>query len=157
MGFYYTPFQTAWLGARGLVHGLSLCPAELGWQVHLASFCLVCPVLLTQKPAGQYWETNGIACNVRATTSGCLYEKLYLAPFRAFLCREPFRCAELSGLYDAIANGLWGAGLQNKIDAMENEKAELISVLESAAPATANLHPALAALNKEKIANLRMF
>jgi hypothetical protein len=40
---------------------------------------------------------------------------------------------------------------------MENEKAELISVLESAAPATASLHPALAALYKEKIANLRMF
>ena len=63
----------------------------------------------------------------------------------------------LSGLYDAVANELWGAGLQNKIDAMENEKAELISVLESAAPATASLHPALAALYKEKIANLRMF
>jgi len=39
---------------------------------------------------------------------------------------------------------------------MENEKAEFISVLESAAPATVSLHPALADLYKEKIANLRM-
>ena len=35
---------------------------------------------------------------------------------------------KLSGLYDAIADGLRGAGLQSKIDAMETEKAELISV-----------------------------
>ena len=100
---------------------------------------------------------NRTVRDLQAASSRCLYEKLYPAPLRAFPCREPFRCAELSGLYDAIANGLWGAGLQNKIDAMENEKAELISVLESAAPATASLHPALAALYKEKIANLRMF
>ena len=97
---------------------------------------------------------NRIVRDVQTASSRCLYEKLYPAPFRAFLCREPFRCAELSGLYDAIANGLRGAGLQNKIDAMENEKAELISVLESAAPATVSLHPALADLYKEKIGKL---
>ena len=61
---------------------------------------------------------------------------------------------KLSGLYDAIADGLRGAGLQSKIDAMETEKAELISVLESAAPATVSLHPALADLYKEKIGKL---
>ena len=61
---------------------------------------------------------------------------------------------KLSGLYDAIADGLRGAGLQSKIDAMENKKAELISVLESAAPATVSLHPALADLYKEKIGKL---
>jgi len=53
-------------------------------------------------------------------------------------------------LYDAIADGLRGAGLQSKIDAMENEKAELISVLEPAAPATVSLHPALADLYKKR-------
>ena len=57
-------------------------------------------------------------------------------------------------MYDAIADGLRGAGLQSKIDAMENEKAELISVLEPAAPATVSLHPALADLYKEKISKL---
>ena len=57
---------------------------------------------------------------------------------------------KLSGLYDAIADGLRGAGLQSKIDAMENEKAELISVLEPAAPATVSLHPALADLYKKR-------
>ena len=62
--------------------------------------------------------------------------------------------SKLSGLYDAIADGLRGAGLQNKIDAMENEKAELVSVLESATPATVSLHPALADLYKEKISKL---
>ena len=37
---------------------------------------------------------------------------------------------------------------------METEKAELISVLEPAAPATVSLHPALADLYKEKIIKL---
>jgi site-specific DNA recombinase len=61
---------------------------------------------------------------------------------------------KLSGLYDAIADGLRGAGLQSKIDAMEIEKAELLSALQSATPTTANLNPALADLYKEKISKL---
>jgi hypothetical protein len=93
---------------------------------------------------------NRIVRDVQTDSSRCSYGKHYPAPFRVFLCREPFRCAELSGLYDAIANGLRGAGLQNKIDAMENEEAELISVLESAAPATVSLYPALADLYKKR-------
>ena len=93
---------------------------------------------------------NRTVQDLQAASSRFLYEKLYPAPLRAFPCREPFRCAELSGLYDAIANGLRGAGLQNKIDAMENEEAELISVLESAAPATVSLYPALSDLYKKR-------
>ena len=100
---------------------------------------------------------NRTVRDLQAASSRCLYEKLYPAPLRAFPCRKPFRCAELSGLYDAIADGLRGAGLQSKIDAMETEKAELIPVLESAAPATVSLHPALANLYKEKTGRLAMF
>ena len=59
-----------------------------------------------------------------------------------------------ASLYDAIADGLRGAGLQSKIDAMENEKPELISVVEPAAPATISIHTALADLYKEKINKL---
>ena len=61
---------------------------------------------------------------------------------------------KLSGLYDAIADGLRGAGLQSKLDALENEKAELVTTLESPATATVSLHPALAKLYQEKINQL---
>ena len=61
---------------------------------------------------------------------------------------------KLSGLYDAITDRLRGTALQSKIDAMENEKAKLISVLQTVAPATVSLHPALADPYKEKISEL---
>ena len=61
---------------------------------------------------------------------------------------------ELSGLYDAIADGLRGAGLQSKLDTLENEKSELLKTLESPTSATVSLHPALADLYKQKINQL---
>jgi site-specific DNA recombinase len=61
---------------------------------------------------------------------------------------------KLSGLYDAIADGLRGAGLQSKLDALEDKKAELVTTLESPATATVSLHPALAKLYQEKINQL---
>ena len=61
---------------------------------------------------------------------------------------------KLSGLYDAIADGLRGAGLQSKLDALEDKKAELVTTLGSPATATVSLHPALAKLYQEKINQL---
>ena len=61
---------------------------------------------------------------------------------------------KLSGLYDAIADGLRGAGLQSKLDTLENEKSGLLKTLESPTSATVSLHPALAELYKEKINQL---
>ena len=61
---------------------------------------------------------------------------------------------KLSGLYDAIADGLRGAGLQSKLDTLENEKSELLKTLESPTSATVSLHPALADLYKQKINQL---
>ena len=60
----------------------------------------------------------------------------------------------MSGLYDAIADGLRGAGLQSKLDTLENEKSELLKNLESTTYATVSLHPALADLYKQKINQL---
>ena len=60
----------------------------------------------------------------------------------------------LAGLYDAIADGLRGAGLQSKLDTLENEKSELLKTLESPTSATVSLHPALADLYKQKINQL---
>jgi site-specific DNA recombinase len=61
---------------------------------------------------------------------------------------------KLSGLYDAIADGLRGAGLQSKLDTLENEKSELLKTLESPTSATVSLHPALADIYKQKINHL---
>ena len=43
------------------------------------------------------------------------------------------------------------AGLQSKLDTLENEKLELLKTLESPTSATVSLHPALTDLYKQKI------
>ena len=60
----------------------------------------------------------------------------------------------MSGLYDAIADGLRGAGLPTKLDTLENGKSELLKNLESTTYATVSSHPALADIYKQKINQL---
>ena len=60
----------------------------------------------------------------------------------------------MSGLYDAIADGLRWAGLPTKLDTLENEKSELLKNLESTTYATVSSHSALADTYKQKINQL---
>ena len=61
---------------------------------------------------------------------------------------------KLSGLYDAIADGLRGSGLQEKLDALEAEKLDITLSLKTPKSATVSLHPALAELYQQKLGNL---
>ena len=61
---------------------------------------------------------------------------------------------KLSGLYDAIADGLRGSGLQQKLDALEAEKLDITLSLKTPKSATVSLHPALAELYQQKLRNL---
>jgi DNA invertase Pin-like site-specific DNA recombinase len=60
----------------------------------------------------------------------------------------------LDGLVDAISEGLRGAGLQQRLDELEARKAELEAKLVAPAPTPVRLHPNLAQLYREKLAEL---
>ena len=60
----------------------------------------------------------------------------------------------LDGLVDAISEGLRAAGLQQRLDELEARKAELEAKLVAPAPTPVRLHPNLAQLYREKIAEL---
>ncbi|EAU44712.1 hypothetical protein [Salipiger bermudensis] len=57
-------------------------------------------------------------------------------------------------LYDAIADGLRTAGLLQKLQALEDEKAELERKLEAPAPSAVRFHPKLAELYRSKVSEL---
>ena len=61
---------------------------------------------------------------------------------------------KLGGLVDAIADGLRGAGLQERLDDLEVRKAALEAQLAAPAPSPVRLHPNLAQLYREKVAEL---
>ena len=62
---------------------------------------------------------------------------------------------KLEGLYDAIADGLRSAGLQEKLDRLEAQKAELEQAQATDVPATSvRLHPKLAEIYRSKVARL---
>jgi hypothetical protein len=61
---------------------------------------------------------------------------------------------KLSGLYDAIADGLRGSGLQEKLDALEAEKLDITLCIKTPKSATVSLLPALAELYQQKLRNL---
>jgi len=73
--------------------------------------------------------------------------------------RQEKRLAEverqLDSLITAIANGLRSSGLQQRLDGLESEKAELTRVLAAPPPSPVRLHPNLAALYRDKVAALR--
>ena len=61
---------------------------------------------------------------------------------------------KLDGLVDAIADGLRAAGLQQRLDDLESRKAVLQARIAGPAPPPVRLHPNLAQLYREKVANL---
>jgi hypothetical protein len=61
---------------------------------------------------------------------------------------------KLDGLIDAIADGLRGAGLQQRLDELAMRKAELEARLAGPAPPPLRLHPNLAQLYRERVADL---
>ena len=61
---------------------------------------------------------------------------------------------KLTGLYDAIADGLRGSGLQEKLDALEAEKLDITLCIKTPKSATVSLLPALAELYQQKLRNL---
>ena len=61
---------------------------------------------------------------------------------------------KLAGLYDAIADGLRTPGLLQKLQALEEEKAELERKLEAPAPSAVRFHPKLAELYRSKVTEL---
>ena len=61
---------------------------------------------------------------------------------------------KLAGLYDAIADGFRTAGLLQKLQALEDEKAELERKLEAPAPSAVRFHPKLAELYRSKVTEL---
>ncbi|WP_114965319.1 hypothetical protein [Alkalilacustris brevis] len=61
---------------------------------------------------------------------------------------------KLDGLYDAIAEGLRTPGLKDKLEELEARKAELDAKLTAPAPSPVRLQPNLAALYREKVAQL---
>ena len=61
---------------------------------------------------------------------------------------------KLNGLVDAIAEGFRATGLQQRLDDLETRKAELEARLAAPAPSPVRLHPNLAQLYREKVANL---
>jgi site-specific DNA recombinase len=61
---------------------------------------------------------------------------------------------KLNGLIDAIAEGFRAPGLQQRLDDLEARKAELEVRLTAPAPSPVRLHPNLAQVYREKVANL---
>ena len=61
---------------------------------------------------------------------------------------------KLAGLYDAIADGLRTPGLLQKLQALEEEKAELKRKLEAPTPSAVRFHPKLAELYRSKVTEL---
>jgi site-specific DNA recombinase len=60
----------------------------------------------------------------------------------------------LNGLVDAIADGLRAPGLQRRLEELEGRKAELEGLLAAPPPSPVRLHPNLAELYREKVAEL---
>jgi site-specific DNA recombinase len=60
----------------------------------------------------------------------------------------------LDGLVDAIADGLRAPGLQRRLEELEGRKAELEGLLAAPPPSPVRLHPNLAELYREKVAEL---
>ncbi len=61
---------------------------------------------------------------------------------------------KLEGLYDAIADGLRTPGLKDRLEALESRKTELEAQLSAPEPSPVRLHPNLAGLYREKVAQL---
>ncbi len=61
---------------------------------------------------------------------------------------------KLGRLIDAIAQGIRGAGLQQKLDELEDRKAALEAALAAPPPTPVRLHPNLAEVYREQVANL---
>jgi site-specific DNA recombinase len=63
---------------------------------------------------------------------------------------------KLEGLVEAIADGLRAPGLQRRLDDLESRKADLEASLGAPPPASVRLHPNLAQLYREKVAQLHL-
>jgi DNA invertase Pin-like site-specific DNA recombinase len=63
---------------------------------------------------------------------------------------------KLDGLVEAIADGLRGAGLQQRLDELETRKAQLETTLAAPPPPPIRLHPNLAQLYRDKVAELHV-
>jgi len=63
---------------------------------------------------------------------------------------------KLDGLVDAIADGLRGPDLQRRLDELGARKKELGARLDAPAPPPVRLHPNLAVLYRQKVAELHM-
>ena len=63
---------------------------------------------------------------------------------------------KLDGLVDAIADGLRAGGLQQRLDELEARKIELGAKLAGPAPSPVRLHPNLAQLYRERVAELHI-
>lgn len=61
---------------------------------------------------------------------------------------------KLDGLIDAIADGLRGAGVQQKLDTLEARKAELARLIATSEAPSPRLHPNLAETYRTKVADL---
>ena len=61
---------------------------------------------------------------------------------------------KLDGLIDAIADGLRGAGVQQKLDTLEARKAELTRLIATSEAPPPRLHPKLAETYRAKVADL---
>jgi site-specific DNA recombinase len=61
---------------------------------------------------------------------------------------------QLDGLITAIAEGLRSSGLQQRLDALEAERAQIETTLAAPAPSPIRLHPNLAELYRRKVAAL---
>jgi site-specific DNA recombinase len=63
---------------------------------------------------------------------------------------------KLEGLVEAIADGLRAPGLQRRLDELETRKVALEANLAASPPASVRLHPNLAQLYREKVAQLHL-
>src|SRR5712691_12479863 len=61
---------------------------------------------------------------------------------------------KLDGLVDAIADGLRGPDLQRRLDELGTRKKELAARLDAPAPPPVRLHPNLAVVYRQKVAEL---
>jgi site-specific DNA recombinase len=64
-------------------------------------------------------------------------------------------CRKLDGLIEAIADGLRAPGLQSKLDEFEQRKIMLEADIAGAPTSTPRLHPNLAEVYRQKVANLQ--
>jgi hypothetical protein len=62
---------------------------------------------------------------------------------------------KLTGLIDAIADGLRAPGLQDRLDQLTNRKSEIQQRLEAAVKPMPRLHPRLADVYREQVVNLQ--